>query len=85
MYNSKIFQINAKDVIFGLVVALVAGFVLPILAMFQSPGFDIAHANWSAILNLGFNGAVAGFASFITTKFFTDSQGTPLGHADSVK
>jgi uncharacterized PurR-regulated membrane protein YhhQ (DUF165 family) len=85
MEKSKMFSINGKDVLVGLVVAIIAGAILPVLAILQSPGFDIGQANWSAIWTLALNGAIASMASYIATKFFSDSNGTPLGSADRLK
>ena len=82
MEKSQLYSINGKDVLIGLLIAVVAGAILPVLAILQSPGFSIAQANWSAIMILALNGSIASLASYIGTRFFSDSQGTPLGKAD---
>jgi len=82
MEKSQLYSINGKDVLIGLLVAVLSGAILPVLAILQTPGFVLAEANWGAILNLALNGGLAALASFITTRFFSDSQGTPLGSAD---
>jgi|CXWL01.1.fsa_nt_gi hypothetical protein len=81
--SSGIFRLNLSDVQKGLVMAVLAGFALPIAAAFQTPGFDLFNANWGEILNLAINGAVIGFVTYMTKNFFSNSQGevvTPLGN-----
>jgi hypothetical protein len=81
--NSGIFRLNLSDVQKGLVMAVLAGFALPIAAAIQTPGFDIFNANWGEVLNLAINGAVIGFATYIFKNFISNSKGevvTPLGN-----
>lgn len=73
------FSINSKDVLKGLVVAVISGMVLPLLAIFQSPGFDLSTINWHQLLTIAADGALAGFASYLTKNFFSDEQGKVLG------
>lgn len=77
--NSGIFRINLSDVQKGLVMAVLAGFALPIAAAFQTPGFDLFNANWGEIINLAINGAVIGFITYMTKNFFSDREGKVLG------
>lgn len=77
--NSKIMNLDWKDLGRGLIVALIGGFALPILAAIQTPNFDVFAANWSAILTLAINGAVAAFASYIVKNIFSDEDGKFLG------
>lgn len=79
MNTSSMFTINVKDVVKGLVVAVLTGVALPVLAIFQTPGFDIATTNWHAVLVLAENGALAGFAGYIIKNFFSNNQGQVLG------
>jgi len=76
---SQIFSINLNDLKKGLVVAILSGAVLPVLAMIQTPGFDISTANWNAVLVLAINGAITGFASYIAKNFVSDDSGRVLG------
>lgn len=77
--NSGIFKLDLKDVAKGAVTALLAGFTLPILAMVQTPGFDIFAANWHQVGVIAINGAVAGFVAYIVKNFFSTSDGKVLG------
>lgn len=73
------FTINIKDVSKALVMAVLSGALLPVFAAIQTPGFDIATANWNAILNLALNGAAIGFVSYIIKNFVSDEQGKVFG------
>lgn len=73
------FKINTKDLSKALVMAVLSGAVLPVMAVIQTPGFDISNANWHQIGVLALNGAVLGFVSYITKNFFSDSEGKVLG------
>lgn len=79
MQNSPLFKLTKADFQKGLVMAILGGIALPVLAMLQTPGFDIFHANWNAVLNLAINGGVAGFATYITKNLFSDESGAFLG------
>lgn len=80
MYTmSDLLRLNSSDFKKGLVMAVIGGFVLPILAALQTPGFDIFVVNWHAVLNLAINGAIAGFASYMAKNLFSDSDGKFLG------
>ncbi len=81
MQNSFFLRLNSEDFKKGLIVAVLGGITLPVLAMLQAPGFDIFHANWSALLNLALNGAIAAGASYLVKNLFTDSNGDFLGRA----
>ena len=73
------FRLNLSDVSKGLVMAIITGFMLPVAAAFQTPGFDIFQANWSEIVNLAINGAVIGFTGYIVKNFLSDEDGKVLG------
>lgn len=77
--NTQLFSINIKDVSKALVMAVLSGAFMPILAILQTPGFDIATANWHAIGSLAINGAVLGFVSYMIKNFFSDSEGKLFG------
>mgnify|MGYP001579596841 CR=1 FL=1 len=77
--NSTMFRLNLSDVSKGLVMAIITGFMLPVAAAFQTPGFDIFQANWSEIVNLAINGAVIGFTGYIVKNFLSDEDGKVLG------
>lgn len=77
--NTQMFSINIKDVSKALVMAVLTGAFLPILAVFQTPGFDITTANWSALGVLAMNGAILGFVSYIVKNFFSDKDGKLFG------
>ncbi len=67
--NSTMFRFDMKDVSKGLVTAGIVGFFLPILVMFQTPGFDIFNADWHSVLVIALNGALAGFAGYLAKNF----------------
>lgn len=77
--NSDLFKIDLSDVAKGAVTAVLSGLALPILAIVQTPGFNIFTADWNQIWILAVNGAVAGFVAYIVKNFFSDSQGRVLG------
>lgn len=79
MEHSKFLNLNWGDVARSLVVAILAGFALPLLAAVQTPGFDIANANWPVILNLAFNGGIAAAAGYLTKNVLTTEDGKFLG------
>ncbi len=79
MTNSNLFNLNWSDVLKGLVMAVLGGVVLPVLAVLQTPGFDISHANWHAIFILAINGGIAAFAAYIVKNLLSDSNGKVLG------
>lgn len=77
--NSGIFKLDWQDISKGIVMAVLAGFALPVAAAFQTPGFDIFSANWGQILTLAENGAAIGFVTYLIKNFFSDSSGKVLG------
>lgn len=77
--QNPMFTINLKDVSKALVMAILSGAFLPVLAVFQTPGFDIAQVNWSALGTLALNGAILGFVSYIFKNFFSDENGKLFG------
>ena len=79
METSEIYSINIKDLSKGLVIAVLGGFILPLLAAIQTPGFDILTANWGAILTLGLNGAIAAFSGYMVKQFFSNKKGQMFG------
>ena len=76
---SKILRLTNRDVVKGLIMAVLTGVVLPIVAIVQTPGFDVFTVNWSSVLTLALNGAVVGFVSYMTKQFFSDSDGKLFG------
>lgn len=72
---SKLFALEGSDWKKALVTAVIMGFLLPVAAMIQTPGFDVLTANWGAILNLAINGALTGFIAEIARRFGTDANG----------
>lgn len=77
--KSGLFKLDLNDFLKGLVVAVLSGCALPILAILQTPNFDIHTVSWHAVWVLAENGAVAGFASYIIKNFFSNDQGQVLG------
>lgn len=77
--NSKLFNLDTKDLAKGLAMAVISGVALPIAAMIQTPGFDIAMVNWGALGTLALNGAIVGFVSYLTKNLLSDEEGRVLG------
>lgn len=76
---SNFFNLNLRDVARGLIVAVFAGIALPVLAVFQTPGFDFATANWSGILTLAINGGIAGLAGYLSKNLLSSQDGKAFG------
>lgn len=76
---SEIYKLNSSDFKKGLVMAVIGGFILPVLAALQTPNFDLFTVNWYAVLNLAINGAVSAFATYLAKNLFTDTEGKFLG------
>lgn len=79
MTRSGMFTIGARDAIHGLVMAVIAGFVTPILLSITQPDFSVFEADWRMLLDLAFNGAVIGAASYLLKKFFSSEDDKVLG------
>jgi hypothetical protein len=77
--DSNIFQLNTKDFINGLVMAVIGGVALPLLAALQTPDFNIFTADWHSIGILALNGAVAAAGSYLLKKFVSTSDGKVFG------
>lgn len=69
------FKVNAREFLKGAFVA-VGGAVFAYLAVLvKAPGFDFHSIPWDEILRI----SVSTFMGYITTKFFTDSEGKVFG------
>lgn len=79
MNNSGMFKLNSGDLFRGVIVAFLGGAILPILAILQTPGFDVTHASWSQVLVLALNGGLASFSGYITKNLLTAENGKVLG------
>ena len=79
MNNSNFLNLNWGDLGKGLVMAVLGGFILPVLAAIQTPGFSFLTTNWDQILVLAINGALAAFASYVLKNAFSTSDGKFLG------
>ena len=77
--NSSLFNVNGKDVAKGLVMAVLSGFTLPVIAIIQSPGFNIAEANWESIFVLAINGGIIGFITYLSKNFLSTEDGKFMG------
>lgn len=72
---SDLFKLNSSDFLRGLVMAVLGGFMLPVLAAIQTPDFSIMTVAWSQVFVLAANGAVASFGAYLLKNLFSDSQG----------
>lgn len=84
---ADMYKVRVIDFAKGAATAAMAAFLFaawPIISgVFNTPGFDVFHAEWGVILtqalNAGINAAVAAFTSYITVNFFTNSDGKLFG------
>jgi len=76
---SALFKLNGSDFTKGLIMAIFMGVALPIVAVIQTPGFDLFTANWEVIGKLALNGAFLGFATYLSKNFLSDENGKVLG------
>lgn len=79
MNTSGMWTLNLKDLARGAVVAILTGILLPLAAAVQTPGFELANVNWHQVLILAINGAVVGFAGYLTKNLASDSEGKVFG------
>lgn len=77
--NSQLFNIDLKDVLRGVITAVIGGAIVATFGIVSSVGFDVFHANWHSIGQLTVNGAFAGFVAYIGNRFFSDNSGHMLG------
>ena len=77
--TSGMFSLNIKDVLKGLVMAVLSGVLLPLGAILQTPGFNILQANWSQVGSIALTGAVTGLIAYLIKNYFSNSQGAVLG------
>lgn len=73
--NSKIFNLNLKDVAKGLAVAVITAVVVYLGDVLQAPGFDFATFDWGSILNIGLSAGLA----YLVKNFFSTNEGKFLG------
>jgi hypothetical protein len=73
------FSLNWRDLGRGAIVAIISGIALPVLAIFQTPGFDVANVNWTGVLALALNGGIAALAGYLSKNLFSDSAGRFAG------
>ena len=73
--NSKIFNLNLKDVSKGIAVAVLTSVVVYLAEQLQVPGFDFALFDWGTILNVGLSAGLA----YLVKNFFSTSEGKLLG------
>lgn len=76
---SELFRLNSSDFLKGLAMAVIGGFVLPLLAVVQTPDFSIATVDWQSVGILAINGAIAAFSSYMLKNLFSDNHGAVLG------
>lgn len=77
--STNLFRLGQNDLIKGLVMAVLAGFLTPFIVAIQSPDFSIFAANWEQLLGLAQNGAVIGLVSYLVKNFFSDDSGKVFG------
>lgn len=58
----------------GLVMAVLGAVWLPILAIVQTPNFDVFTTNWSAVIVLGINGAIVAAVTYVNMRVFQSTD-----------
>ena len=76
---SDLFSVDRKDLLKGVVMAIIGGAMLPVLVAVQDPSFNVMTAPWQQLAVVALNGAVMSFATYITKNFFSDSEGKIFG------
>ena len=72
---SKLFRLNLRDVIVGLVVALVVVILGALQEAFMAHGLDFASFDWAGILDVAWKTALA----YLATSTATDEHGKLMG------
>lgn len=79
MKSSDMFKLDTNDVVRGVITAVIAGIVVSLAGVVQTPGFDVFTANWGMILGSAINAAFAAFIGYVGKNFLSDSKGAFLG------
>lgn len=69
--NSLLFKVNVKDVINGIVVAVMSGVLDWLVQIIQVPGFSIYQFDWRMLVNV----AVVAGLGYIGKKFLSTPDG----------
>lgn len=72
---SKIFTLTSRDFVKGLVIAVIAAVVTPLVVAAQAPDFSVFDFNWTQYLVLAANGAFVTAISYLAKNFFSDKEG----------
>lgn len=78
MTNSKLFRVNYKDILKGLIVACASAVFLKLATALNVPGFSFASYDWAGLLQV----AIASGVGYISKQFFSSEQGNLLGFKD---
>lgn len=76
---SNFFNLNRRDLIKGLVMAVLGGLIMPFAVAVQSPDFSILTASWPQLAFLAANGAFIAGVSYIVKNLFTNDNGKIVG------
>lgn len=79
MNTIGLFKINVKDLSDAAINAVIAAVFVGLAGLVSTPGFDVFHADYFAILHSVVNWAVAGFVGSLGKDFLTTSQGNLMG------
>lgn len=74
-----IFTLTRRDIVKGLVVAVIGAVVTPLVIAVQAPDFSVFDFNWSQYLVLAANGAFVTIVSYLSKNFLTDNSGKVAG------
>lgn len=77
--SSQLFKLDLKDVGKSVIMAAIAGFLLPISVALTTPGFDIFTANWLQLFSIAENGAIVGAIGYLVKNFFSTPDGKFMG------
>ncbi len=79
MKLSELFSLDLKDLIRGVITAVLTGTFFAVCGIFTTVGFDVFSADWSQIGRMAVNGGFAGLVGYIIKRFFSNKEGEFLG------
>ena len=77
--NSDIFRVKAKDIIDGVLSAVICSVAVGLKGVFFDTHFSVLNADWHSIGSQVIIWAQAGFFGYVGNIFLSDKQGNVLG------
>lgn len=73
--KSKLFTLNVRDFLRGLVVAILASVFAWVLQVLNAPGFDWATINWAELARIALSSCIG----YLMKNYISNSRGEVLG------